>query len=145
MKCRIVVDSTRSEEEVVIYVKKNSEDAIKIKNFVENSEIELYGYYRDEITKLSTDEIYCFTIEGGKLYAVTRDIKYLLKLRLYQIESMLDENFIKINQSSVANIKKIDKFDVSIAGSLIVKFKNGYRDYVSRRQIKEVKERLGIK
>ena len=42
-------------------------------------------------------------------------------------------------------IKKIKKFDTSVSGMLTVTFKNGYRDYVSRRNLKSVKERLGVK
>ena len=67
-----------------------------------------------------------------------------LKQRLYQVEDNLDKDFIKINQSTIANIRMIERFSVSIGGSLQVIFKNGYKDYVSRRQLKSVKERMGI-
>ena len=39
----------------------------------------------------------------------------------------------------------IDRFNASIGETLLVIFKSGYKDYVSRRQIKNVKERMGIK
>lgn len=144
MKCRIIEDKGR-DEEVLIYVKKPSERAERIKAFAESEYTELVGYMDEEIVKLSPEDVYCFTIIGSKLYAITQKQKLLIKLRLYQIEELVDEQFIKINQSSLANIKKIEKFDASISGSLVVKFKNGYKDYVSRRQVKFVKERIGIK
>ena len=50
-----------------------------------------------------------------------------------------------INQGCLVNIDKIDHFDASISGNLIIYLKSGYKDYVSRRQIKNVKERIGIK
>ena len=68
-----------------------------------------------------------------------------VKFRLYEIEEVFDTGFVKINQSCIANISKMKKFDVSLGGALRVEFKNGYRDYVSRRQMRAVKERLGIK
>ena len=34
---------------------------------------------------------------------------------------------------------------VTLGGSLTVVLKNGYRDYVSRRQLKAVKERMGLR
>ena len=89
-------------------------------------------------------EVFCFIVENSKVYAICDDKKYLLKLRLYNIEQTLDKDFIKINQSSIANINKIQKFDASIGGTLKVIFKNGYTDYVPRRNIKHVKERLGL-
>jgi hypothetical protein len=68
-----------------------------------------------------------------------------LKQRLYEIEKVLPETFVKINQSCLCNIRKISKFGASLGGSLTVILKNGYKDYVSRRQIKAVKERFGLK
>ena len=83
-------------------------------------------------------------VEDGKVYALTESEKYRLKQRLYLLEEMLDVSFVKINKSCIANIRKIKKFDASFSGTLTVVFKNGYRDYVSRRNLKSVKERLGV-
>jgi DNA-binding LytR/AlgR family response regulator len=47
--------------------------------------------------------------------------------------------------SCIANLSKIKKFNASFSGSLSVVFKNGYTDYVSRRSVKFIKERLGLK
>ena len=58
---------------------------------------------------------------------------------------MIDDTFIYINQGCLANINLIDRFDASIGGTLLIIFKSGYKDYVSRRQLKKIKERLGIK
>ena len=58
---------------------------------------------------------------------------------------MLGDDYLKINQSCIVNIKAIKQFDVSLGGSLMISLKNGYRDYVSRRQVKAVKERIGFK
>ena len=74
-----------------------------------------------------------------------QDEKFQVKLRLYEIEDIVDENFIKINQSCIANIRQIEKVQATFSGSLSVVFKNGYTDYISRRNLKAVKERLGVK
>lgn len=63
---------------------------------------------------------------------------------MYQIEEMNLASFIKINQSCLANKKKIKKFESTIGGSLRVVFKNGYIDYIARRELKNVKERMGL-
>ena len=58
---------------------------------------------------------------------------------------MLKDSFVYINQGCLANLKMIDHFDASIGGTLMVVFKSGYKDFVSRRQLKNIKERIGIK
>ena len=64
---------------------------------------------------------------------------------MYELYELFSDRFIYINQGCLANIKYIDSFDASFSGSLIVIFKSGHKDYVSRRQVKNIKERLGIK
>ena len=49
-----------------------------------------------------------------------------------------------INNKIFANIEKMERFDTSISGTLKIRFKNGDVDYVSRRQLRAVKERIGI-
>lgn len=144
MNCKIIEDKNHKEE-VLVYVKKIDARAKRIEAFVKEEDKELIGFLGEEIIKLSLEDIYCFTVEGSKILAITENKKIVVKQRLYQIEEILDDRFVKINQSSIANIKKIKKFDASFSGSLIVIFENGYRDYVSRRQVKVVKERIGIK
>ena len=144
MKYTLNLDKKR-EEEIIIFAHEKNELIESIEKLVQNDSVNLIGYKGQQIFKLDLKDIFCFTVEDGKIYAILEKEKLLVKQRLYSIEQMLDNGFVKINQSCIANIKKIDHFDASISGSLIVIFKNGYRDYVSRRQIKSVKERIGIK
>ncbi len=144
MYFELIIDENQ-EEKVVVYAKEETALVKAIKALANGSKELLMGYKNDDFVPIDLSEVYCFTIEKCKLYAVMEKEKLLLKQRLYQIEELLGADFVKINQSSVANLKKIDRFSASLGGSLIVKFKNGYRDYVSRRQVKAVKERMGIK
>ena len=143
MKCKTVIDKS-CEEEVIIYAHSRSAEIEKIESFVSTIGAELTGYADRSAVRLEPDEICFFTVEGGKVYAVTETEKYTLRLRLYMIEEMLDKNFVKINQSCIANIRKIRRFDACVSGAMRVTFKNGCTDYVSRRQLKNVKEGLGL-
>lgn len=143
MRCQTIVD-TKREEEVLIYVQKKNETAQKIEDFVRELSTELLGYKDKNIVKLYPSEIQCFTVRENKIFAMTEHETYQVKERLYMLEEILDDSFLKINQSCIANIQKIKKFDASFSGALIVTFKNGYKDYVSRRRLKAVKERIGI-
>lgn len=143
MKLEEFIDEA-NEEKVQIYAKQKDNLVIEIENLVLNSTIDLTGYLDNEVIKLDLNNVTCFTINDSKVYALVNDKKYLVKTRLYKIEEMLNSSFIKINQSCIANIKKIKKFSASINGSMNVIFKNGYTDYISRRELKNVKERMGL-
>lgn len=143
MKCRIFIDKEH-EEEILIYAHEKTKLVENIEKLVSDDVFDLIGYKDREAVRLNTNDVVCFIAEDNKVYALTENEKLNIKLRLYQIEEKLSENFVRINQSCIANINKIDRFDASFSGTLVVKFKNGYRDFVSRRQVKNIKERFGL-
>ena len=144
MKCEIIIDPA-CEEKTVIYVRENNRQIENIKKLVEESGTELLGYGDKGIKVLNPADIYCVTVLDGKVYAVCEKENLLLKQRLYEVEEKLWSTFVKINQSCLANLRKVERFDASVSGTLMLRFQNGYTDCVSRRQLKHIKERLGIK
>ena len=143
MKFTLFIDD-RHEEECIIYARERSRLVEEIERLIMEDAFEIMGYKDAEIVRLNPCEVYCFAVEGGKTYAITQDDKLLIKYRLYQLEEKLADSFVKINQSCIVSIRQIKRFDASLSGSLMVELKNGYSDYVSRRQLKRVKERLGV-
>ena len=143
MKITIITDTTK-EEEIIIYTHKQNELIEKIERLVSGASDDIIGYKDNEAKKINLSDVNCFISENNKVFALT-DERLLVKERLYRIKEKLDSNFIKINQSCIANIKKIEKVQAKFSGSLCVVFSNGYTDYISRRNLKNVKERLGVK
>lgn len=143
MKCRVIIDKER-DEEVLIYVHEKNKLSEAIEEMVLGYPKQILGYNDRGVVNLNISEVSCFTVYDGKVYAVCDRERLRVKQRLYVLEEMLGDGFVKINQSCIANIGKIARFDTSFAGSLMVIFKNGYKDYVSRRQLKSVKERIGF-
>lgn len=143
MKYKLIIDESK-EEEIVITCHQKREIFDQIEQLITKLDSSLIGYENEDIVMLDYNDVHCFVSENNKVYALTNKHKYLIKKRLYQIEEVLDLNFVRINQSCIANIKQIKKFSASFDGFLQVHFKNGYTDYVSRRELKKVKERVGI-
>ena len=145
MKYTTVIDPHR-EEEVVIHAKKKTREIEELESYLNRMNAELVGYGEDgQILPLRPAEVHCFIVEDGRVCALTEKEKLTVRLPLYAIEEMLTEDFVRINQSCLGSIRKIARFDASIGGALMVTFGNGHRDYVSRRQLKNVKERMHIK
>ena len=145
MKHTTVIDPRR-EEEVVIYAKQRTREIAELESYLDRLDTELVGYGESgQILPLRPAEVHCFTVEDGRVCALTDKERLTVRLPLYAIEEMLSEDFVRINQSCLGNVRRIARFDASIGGSLMVIFGNGHRDYVSRRQLKTVKERMGIK
>ena len=143
MKVKTVIDKNK-DEEIIIYAHERSSMIDEIESLVNSYSTQFIGYTDRVIRPLTLSEIYSFNVIDNKVYARLEKEVFLLKMRLYVIEDLIDNTFVKINQSCIVNIKKIRKFDSTFTGTLGVELKNGYKDYVSRRQMKVVKERIGI-
>ena len=143
MKCYTYIKENE-EERVLIYAHDRTRLVEDIESLVLSSEIDLTGSYDSEIIKIDINDVACFISENNKVYALIGDKKYQIKYRLYQIEEFNLNLFIKINQSCLANKTKINRFETTIGGTLKVVFKNGYIDFISRRELKNVKKRMGL-
>lgn len=143
MKLKIFIDKNR-EEEVIIYCKEKNHITDCIERLFCEQIPDFLGQNENGYKKLDLSEIFAFTVEDNKIFALLENDRYRIKTRLYQLEEILPENYIKINQSSIINLHKIDRFGAGFSGALTVTLKNGFSDYVSRRNVKIVKERLGV-
>ena len=143
MKYKIYIDRER-EEEILIYAHEKNHLVERIEGLILEQQRDILAFGDGEVVRLCEDEIFCFVVEEGRVFALTERDKFQLKMRLYQLEEQFSDRFVKINQSCLVNVDKIARFDASIGGSLKVTLKNGYKDYISRRQMRTVKDRIGF-
>lgn len=142
MKFRLIIDKTQAEE-VVITARERTPLIDEIEAIVSKYTDRIPGYTEDGIKMLAISEIQCVTVLDGKTYAVdSQNCRYRLKQRLYELEQQLPPAFIRINKSALANKDALDRFTVTVTGSVDAVFKCGYREYVSRRCFAQIKRRL---
>ena len=143
MKFRFEINEDK--EEIVAYAKSRNDFINMIEAMCQNSSTKIIGYDNNIIKEINPNDIDCFVTIKDKVYAIGKNFKYQVKKRLYEVNELYPNAFTYINQGCLANLNKVDHFEISIGGALLVVFKSGYKDYVSRRQLKNVKERIGLK
>ena len=147
MQFKLIIDKEK-DEEVVARVHNRTALIDEIETLVMQyaGADRIPGYTEDDIKMLPVSEIECVTVLDGKTYAIdSKNCRYRLKQRLYELEQQLPSSFIRINKSALANETRLDKFQVTYAGSVDAVFKCGYREYVSRRCFAQIKRRLEAK
>ena len=143
MKYKLIIDDTK--EESIVITAHNKNDLInRIEDLLKMNSHNIIGYFEEEIISINFIDVFAIYTNDSKVYVNMNNKDYLVKERLYQIEEILDDSFIKINQGCIVNSKRILKFEHSITGSIKVVLKNGFNDYISRRELKNVKRRLGL-
>lgn len=145
MKFRLIIDKDK-DEEVVATVHNRTPLIDEIEALISKHTDRIPGYTEDDIKMLSVSKIECVTVLDGKTYAIdSKNHRYRLRQRLYELEEQLPSSFIRINKSTLANESALDRFTVTIAGSVDAVFKCGYTEYVSRRCFAQIKRRLETK
>ena len=146
MKFKMIIDPTK-DEEIVVTAHAPSELTEKIQQLVQEytGTDRVAAYWDADIQMLPFAEIACITVIDGKTVAVDSKGKhYRLKQRLYELEAILPQSFIRINKSAIANERRIERFAANFSGAVDAVFQGGYREYVSRRCFAEIKRRYHL-
>ena len=144
MNFKLIIDKDK-DEEIIATVHQRSALTEQLEALIQSytGTDSVIGYREDEWRRLTFSEIECITVLNSKVYAIdTQNQQYRLKQRLYELEEILPGYFIRINKSSLANEKQLERFAVTYSGAVDAVFKCGYREYVSRRCLAQIKRRF---
>ena len=145
MQVEIRIDGAYPEPKVVILTATVTEEVNQlVKKLSGDAPCILSGMKDGKIEVLEPAELIRVYAGAGKVYAVTEKGEYVLRLRLYEAEQLNPHQFVRISNSEIINLKKIDYFDLSFTGTICVKLRGGTVTYISRRCVPKVKEILGI-
>ena len=146
MKIEVRLDATCEETTVVIYTNRVADEVQNLaRRLSQDAPQVIVGFLEEEAMLLSQEEIYRVFAESGKVFAETENGRYQLRLRLYELEERLDgKRFVRISNAEIVNLGMVRGFDLSFAGTICVRMKNGMVTYVSRRYVSKIKQVLGI-
>lgn len=146
MQVEIKLDDSCTEPKIVIYTASMSEDVQTIVRMLTDSPLQiLFGKQGEKIQPLIQDDLIRVYAADGKVFAVTSSGEYTLRQRLYELESRLPPSqFVRISNSEIFNLKRVDHFDLNFAGTICVKLSDGSTTYVSRRCVSKLKKRLEL-
>ena len=144
MEFKLVIDPGQPEEvAATVHARSELTDRIEALVLRYSGADKLTVYARDEVRQLPFSQIECLTVIDGKTWAIDgTGTKYRVKLRLYELEAVVPACFIRINRSTLANEKRLERFAASFSGAVDAVFQCGWREYVSRRCFAQIKRRF---
>jgi len=146
MKIEIKLDNTCKEPRIVVICDKITQDIDALVKRLSGEMPQILAGFKDDTLEILDEEeiIHIFT-GSGKVVASTKKGKYVLRLRLYELEERLDKSsFVRISNSEIINLRQVKNFDLSFSGTICVTLLNGAATYVSRRYVAGIKQVLGI-
>lgn len=146
MQLEVKIDSSYIEPKVIILTASMTEDVNIILNKLSDHTMQIISGSKDsKIEVIEQADLIRIYASAGKVFAVTPKGEYALRLRLYEIEKQLPPHqFVRISNSEIINLKRVNNFDLSFTGTICVKLSNGAVTYVSRRYVSKLKKILGI-
>lgn len=146
MKIRIETDDKVDEPEIVIRARSIDSDIVKIQAAILDAltgdcKLTLSRNGRDYF--LPPEKILFFESTGGKTFAHTAQNVYTAKQKLYELEEILPNNFIRAGKSVILGTKSILAITRNIAGPSTVQFRGTHKQIcVSRAYLKQLINKL---
>lgn len=146
MKIRIEVDEKIDEDEVIVRCSQLNEEVSNIQKAIAEiiSQRIQITFYKDNVEYyISLSDILFFETDSTNISAHTRDDIYQVKYKLYELEEILPNNFMRVSKSTILNINHIYSITRNLTSSSIVEFQHTHKQvYVSRHYYKPLKFKL---
>ena len=143
IKVRTNISGEYQDIEIIINAPKKNEEVQILENLLltksQKTIDQIIAIQNNDIFIVNISDIIIFFSEEKNNYCKTKDGIFKIKEKLYYLEEILpSKDFIRISNSAIININQVKCFNTSIIGKLIVKFKDGSEESVSRRKTSEI-------
>ncbi|MGI6665514.1 MAG: LytTR family DNA-binding domain-containing protein [Christensenellaceae bacterium] len=146
MKIRIEIIETLEEEEIIIKCAGLNETVQAVHDAIMEhvSVAPKLTFQKDGHTfYFPIDEVLFFETNGEYVYAHTEQETYRTQLRLYEVEEIAPNYFMRISKSAVVNTRQIYAIERNLASASLARFRHSHKEvYVSRHYYKALKERM---
>lgn len=145
MKVNIDISAEYKEPFAVIHTDKVTGEIQRMIDIFSNSETPITALQNEEdIVVLQPKDIYMVRVENGDTVIYGAKQKYRSRRRLYELADQLGKQFMQISKTTLINLSYMDSIEPGFSGTLLLKLKNGIKDYVSRKYLPEFKKYLGL-
>lgn len=117
----------------------------KAVTLLHSSEAKMQGWKYDRTFMIESYDILYFDTIDKKIFLYTVKEVYEVALRLYEIESTMDDRFIRINKSCIINFDKLISIKADLGGRIMCTLVNQEKVSVSRQYANDFKRKLGGK
>lgn len=144
MKVEIKLSKEIQEPYAVIYTGSVTEEVRRAMELLEAKERVVCGKQGEKFVILRPEEIYMVRVENKEVVIYGENKKFLSGKKLYEMEELLGEDFMRISKGTIVNLKKIDSVEPAFNAMMYLVMKNGCKDYITRTYLAQFKKYLGL-
>lgn len=141
MKIKIVEDKTMNENELTIHCKAMTPELESLIQELQTKTILAYKHSREVL--INIQDVIFFETDQETVYVHTAKELFETRQRLYELEVLLPNYFMRISKSGIVNLKKIESIEKALASSRTIHIQNSHKViYVSRKYYPVLKSKL---
>lgn len=145
MKISVDISPEHTEPYAVIYTSQMTDEIQRLIEVFGNSESPITALRNEkDLIILQPKDIFMVRVENGDTIIYGEERKYRSRKRLYELGQQLGKQFMQISKSTLVNLSYMDSIEPGFSGTLLLKLRNGCKDYVSRTYLPEFKKYLGL-
>ena len=145
MKVRVDISPEYKEPFAVIHTDAVTDEIQRVIDAFGASETPITALQNEEnLVVLKSADIYMIRVESGDTIIYGEKNTYRSRKRLYELGAQLGKSFMQISKTTLINLSYMDHIEPGFSGTLLLKMKNGSKDYVSRTYLREFKKYLGL-
>ena len=144
MKVRIEIDDKYTEPTITLQTNEWSDELEEIVSIIKGKKRQrIFGIESEQTVLLDPDEIEFVYAEKRKVFARIGSRHVEVRMKLYEIEEILAPyHFMRFSKSVIGNLNHIERFELSFNGNLCVYFHSGNKEYISRKYVAGIRNKL---
>lgn len=141
MKISLKINQKYEIPEIHVCGSENNAEIRKLYHTVKEAvEESLVAYQDKEAVSIRCGDVIRIFSANKMVYLETSDGQFRIKERLYEMEEKLDKTrFVRISNSEIVNLRKIQGMDTSVTGTIKMYLQNDIETYVARRYVSKIK------
>ncbi|MHC5227074.1 LytTR family DNA-binding domain-containing protein [Enterococcus sp. LJL99] len=143
MKVNFEQDQNLNEQLVILKAKEKNAQVNEWITYIEKKPKVISGKIAGKNKLIPLQQVSRFYTSQKKVYAVCGENEWLIASRLYELETQVTENFVRISNTEIINLDDVKEFELTRNGLILITFQTGAMTSSSRRYLKKIKERLG--
>ena len=145
MKVSLKLISDTEQEEAKLYVHKETDSIKRLEAYISEDGFYL-GYLLCQKEKaqipVKLEAIYYIETIQEVQYVHTEKEVYKVKQRLYELEKLLPYYFMRVSKSAILNLHRVKTYKPFSGGIMLAELDNGDGTYISRKYVKELRNRV---
>ena len=144
MKVSVEITPGVKEPYAVIYTAQVTEEIQRTIDLLGTGDTPVTAYHEEKLIILQPEDIFMVRVEDGDTILYGAKQKFRSRKRLYELSIQMGKQFMQISKSTLVNLSYLDSVEPGLGGTMLLKLKNGCKDYVSRKYLPDFKRYLGL-